>query len=74
MGASVCYRVMWFACHRCVAYRQVAGGGDSLQVQKVVAKVLNKQSRTVAEKWWLCNFGVGWENNAQDVTKVYTGS
>jgi hypothetical protein len=34
--------------------------GDSLQMRKVAANILNKQSRT-ADKWWSSSFGFGCE-------------
>lgn len=61
VGATVCYMVMRFACYCCMEYHQVADGGDDLWVLKVILKVLNKLSRTAAEKGCLFNFGVGWE-------------
>jgi hypothetical protein len=45
-----------------MAYPQLADVGDGLHVLKVIAKVLNKQLRTAAEKGWLFRFGVGWED------------
>jgi hypothetical protein len=47
------------ACHPCIAQR------DGVQIQKLVAKVLNKESRAAAEKGWLCSFGVGREDHTQ---------
>jgi hypothetical protein len=41
-----------------MARPQVADGGDGLQVWRVAANILNKQSRT-AEKGWSSNWGVG---------------
>jgi hypothetical protein len=40
------------------AHPQVADRGDTLQVWRVAANILNKQSRT-ADKGWSSNFGVG---------------
>jgi hypothetical protein len=46
-----------------MAYRQFVDGEDGLHVLKVTAKVLNKRSRTAAEKGWLFIFGVGREDD-----------
>jgi hypothetical protein len=46
-----------------VAYPQVADGGDVLRNLKVIAKILNKQSSTSAEKECSFSFGVGWEDD-----------
>jgi hypothetical protein len=37
---------------------QVADGGDGLQIWRVAANILNKQSRT-ADKGWSSSLGVG---------------
>jgi hypothetical protein len=39
---------------------QVADGGDNLQIWKVAAKIVNKQSRT-ADNGWSSSLGVGRE-------------
>jgi hypothetical protein len=39
--------VMWAPCHHDMARPQVADGGDGLQIWRVAANILNKQSRTV---------------------------
>jgi hypothetical protein len=49
--------VGWVPCHHSMAHPQVADGGDNLQIWRVVAKILNKQSRT-ADKGWSSIFGV----------------
>jgi hypothetical protein len=41
-----------------MAHPQVADGGDGLQVWRVTANILNKESRT-ADKGWSSNLGVG---------------
>jgi hypothetical protein len=41
-----------------MARPQVADGGDGLQIWRVAANILNKQSRT-AEKGWSSSLGVG---------------
>jgi hypothetical protein len=45
-------------CHHGMARPQVADGKDALQVWKVAANILNKQSRT-ADKGWSSSLGVG---------------
>jgi hypothetical protein len=44
--------------HHGMARPQVADGGDALQVWRVAANILNKQSRT-ADKGWSSSLGVG---------------
>jgi hypothetical protein len=39
------------SCHHGMARPTVAGGGYGLQIWRIAANVLNKQSRT-ADKWW----------------------
>jgi hypothetical protein len=50
--------VRWVPCHHGMARPQVADGGDALQVWRVAANILNKQSRT-ADKGWPSSLGVG---------------
>jgi hypothetical protein len=50
--------VMWVPCHHGMARPQVADGGDGLQICRVAANILNKQSQT-ADKWWSSSLGVG---------------
>jgi hypothetical protein len=38
--------VMWVSCHQGMARPQVADGRDGLQIWRVAANILNKQSRT----------------------------
>jgi hypothetical protein len=45
-------------CHHGMARPQVADGGDTLQVCRVAANILDKQSRT-ADKGWSSSLGVG---------------
>jgi hypothetical protein len=40
-----------FSCHHGMARPQVADGGDSLQIWRVAANVLNKQSHTADKEW-----------------------
>jgi hypothetical protein len=40
------FRVRWVSCHHSIVRPQVADGGDGLQVCRVAANILNKQSRT----------------------------
>jgi hypothetical protein len=48
----------WVPCHHGMARPQVADGGNGLQIWRVAANILNKQSRT-AEKGWSSSLGVG---------------
>jgi hypothetical protein len=50
--------VKWVPCHHGLARPQVADGGDGLQIWKVAANILNKQSRT-ADRGRSSNLGVG---------------
>jgi hypothetical protein len=45
-----------------MARPQVADGGNGLQIWRVAANILNKQSRT-ADKGWSSSFWVGREAN-----------
>jgi len=45
------FHVRWVPCHYGVARPQVADGGEGLQIWRVAANILNKQSRT-ADKGW----------------------
>jgi hypothetical protein len=49
--------VKWVPCHHGMAHPQVADG-YGLQIWKVAANILNKQSRT-ADKGWSYSLGVG---------------
>jgi hypothetical protein len=50
--------VKWVPCHYGMACPQVVDGGQGLQVWRVAANILNKQSRT-ADKGWPSSLGVG---------------
>jgi hypothetical protein len=50
--------VGWVPCHHGMARPQVADGGNGLQIWRVAANILNKQSRT-ADKGWSSILGVG---------------
>jgi hypothetical protein len=50
--------VRWVPCHYGMARPQVADGGDGLQIRRVAANILNKQSRT-ADKGWSSSLEVG---------------
>jgi hypothetical protein len=52
------YHVRWVPCHCCMVRPQVADGGDSLQMWRVAANIVNKQSQT-ADKGWSSSLGVG---------------
>jgi hypothetical protein len=54
--------VKWVPCHHGMACPQVADGGEGLQIWRVAANTLNKQSRT-ADKGWPSSLGVGWGAN-----------
>jgi hypothetical protein len=49
--------VMWVPCHHGMVRHQVGDGGTGLQIWRVAANILNKQSRT-ADKGW-SGLGVG---------------
>jgi hypothetical protein len=51
------FHVSWVPCHYGMARPQVADG-DVLQIWRVAANILNKQSRT-ADKGWSSSLGVG---------------
>jgi hypothetical protein len=40
------FHVRWVPCHHGMARPQVADGGDGLQIRRVAASILNKESRT----------------------------
>jgi hypothetical protein len=48
----------WVPYHYVMVRPQVADGGADLQIRRVTANILNKQSR-IADKWWPSNFGIG---------------
>jgi hypothetical protein len=50
--------VRWVPCHHSLARPQVADGGDGLQIWRVAANILNKQSQA-ADKGWPSNLGLG---------------
>jgi hypothetical protein len=50
--------VRWVPCHHSMARPQVADGGDTLQLSRAAANILNKQSRT-AYKGWSSSMGLG---------------
>jgi hypothetical protein len=52
------FRVKWVPCHHGMARPQIADGGDGLQIWRVAANILNKQSRT-ADRGWCSSLGVG---------------
>jgi hypothetical protein len=54
--------IRWVACHHGMARPQVADGGDCLQIWRITANILNKQSRT-ADKGWSSSLGVGRGSN-----------
>jgi hypothetical protein len=48
----------WVPCHHGMARCWFADGGDDLQIRRVAANILNKQSRTT-DKGWASSLGVG---------------
>jgi hypothetical protein len=50
--------VKWVPCHHGKARPQVADGGDSLQIWRVAANILNKQSR-IADRGGTPAWGLG---------------
>jgi hypothetical protein len=50
--------VRWVPCHHGMVHPQVADGGDTFQVWRVAANILNKQSRT-SDKGWSSSLVVG---------------
>jgi hypothetical protein len=51
-------QVRWVPFYHGMAYSQAADGGDGLQIWRLAANILNKQSRT-AYKGWSSSFWVG---------------
>jgi hypothetical protein len=49
--------VTWVYCHHGMARPQVADGGDGLQIRRVAANILNKQSQT-ADKGHFSSLGI----------------
>jgi hypothetical protein len=47
----VLIHVRWVSCHHGMARPQAADGGDGLQIWRVAANILNKQSRTTDKGW-----------------------
>jgi hypothetical protein len=58
MKSNIYCHVKWVPCHHGMARPQVADGGESLQIWRVAANILNKKSRT-ADKGWPSSLGVG---------------
>jgi hypothetical protein len=52
-----------------MACPQVADGGDGLQIWRVAANILNKQSR-IGDKVWSSSFGVGRGANNSSPLKI----
>jgi hypothetical protein len=57
-------QVKWVLCHHGMERPQVADGGGGLQIWRVAANILNKQSRT-ADKVWSSSLGVWWGGGGQ---------
>jgi hypothetical protein len=43
--------VKWVTCHHSMVWPQVADGGGGIQIRKVAANMMNKQSQTPDRKW-----------------------
>jgi hypothetical protein len=56
------YHVTWASCYHGMAHPQVADGGEGLQIWRVAANVLNKQSRTADKGWSSLGVGRGTNN------------
>jgi hypothetical protein len=57
--------IRWVPCHHVMARPQAADGGGSLQLWRIAANILNKQSRA-ADNGWFSSLGVGrGANNSQ---------
>jgi hypothetical protein len=56
------FNVTLVPCHQGTARRQGANEGQGLQIWRVAADILNRQSRT-ADKGWSSSMGVGWRAN-----------
>jgi hypothetical protein len=52
------FHVRWVPCHHGMVRPHVADGGDGLQIWRVAAIILNKESR-IADKGWSYSLGVG---------------
>jgi hypothetical protein len=61
--------VKWVPCYHGMARPRVADRGDSLQIQRVAANMLNEQSRT-ADRGWPSRLGGG-ANNPPHRKKLY---
>jgi hypothetical protein len=57
-GTVILSHVKCAPCHHGMVRPQVADGGDGLQIWRVAANVLNKQSR-IANRGWSSSMGVG---------------
>jgi hypothetical protein len=57
LSSILIIHVRWVPCHHGMARPQVADGGDGLQIWRVAANILNKQSWT-ADNGWSSSLGV----------------
>jgi hypothetical protein len=64
----VMVHVKWVTCHHSMARPQVADGDEGLQIWRVAANILNKQSRT-ADRGWPSSLGVGHRANNPPTVK-----
>jgi hypothetical protein len=60
--------VRWVPCHHGMARPQVADGGDGLQIWRVAANILNKQSRK-ADRGGPPSWGLGVEVTTHHLNK-----
>jgi hypothetical protein len=58
LRSCLCDVILNVPCHHGMERPQVSDGGDGLQIWRVPANILNKQSRT-ADKGWSSSLGVG---------------
>jgi hypothetical protein len=67
--------IQYVPCHKCTARSQVPDLGNGLQIWRVAANTLNKQSEG-ADKGWFSTLCVGWRANnlshSIDLSKCYT--
>jgi hypothetical protein len=62
--------VRWVPCHHGMAGPQVADGGDGLQIWRVAAIILNKQSRTANRESPCRLVGWAWADNPVNIVPV----
>jgi hypothetical protein len=55
--------VKWVPCHHDMVHLHVTDGGDSVQIQRVTANILNKQLWKKADNGWSSNLEFEPESN-----------